>query len=180
MPTTHTGEELVLAVFPTSRGFGYAVFEGPLGPVDWGVKEVRGDKNRQSLERIRELIEWFRPDAIVLEHCGGSGSHRSDRVKCLVQGLKRLARRYDITIQSYSRAQMRAYFSRVGAVTKYEIAKAVAGQLPELEPWLPPPRKLWMSEDPRLSIFDAVALAFMFFYSDPGPGSTPAAKGRRR
>jgi hypothetical protein len=35
--------------------------------------------------------------------------------------------------------------------------------LPELAPYRPPRRKLWMSEDDRMAIFDAAALAATFF-----------------
>ena len=47
--------------------------------------------------------------------------------------------------------------------TKREIAEAIVREFPELEPRLPPVRKIWMSEDVRMSIFDAAALAITFF-----------------
>jgi len=33
---------LVLSIYPNTRGFAFVLFEGPLSPFDWGVKEVRG------------------------------------------------------------------------------------------------------------------------------------------
>jgi len=50
------------------------------------------------------------------------------------------------------------------ATTKQEIAIAIAERFPELAPRLPRFRKPWMSEDYRMSIFDAVALALTFFF----------------
>ena len=47
---------------------------------------------------------------------------------------------------------------------KQEIAIAIAERFPELAPRLPRSRKPWMSEDYRMSIFDAVALALTFFF----------------
>jgi len=47
---------------------------------------------------------------------------------------------------------------------KNRIAGVIAERLPELAPWQPPFRKPWMSEDERMSIFDAVAFALTFFY----------------
>ena len=47
---------------------------------------------------------------------------------------------------------------------KQEIAIAIAERFPELAPRLPRFRKPWMSEDYRMSIFDAVALALTFFF----------------
>jgi len=46
---------------------------------------------------------------------------------------------------------------------KYEIACAVAERLPELASKLPPKRKIWQSEDYRMSIFDATAVGVAYF-----------------
>jgi hypothetical protein len=47
--------------------------------------------------------------------------------------------------------------------TKQEMAELLARQFPDdLAARLPPKRKPWKSEDTRMDIFDAVALAFAF------------------
>ena len=48
---------------------------------------------------------------------------------------------------------------------KREIAQSIAREFPELEPRLPPVRRIWMSEDARMNIFDAVALGMTFFHT---------------
>ena len=58
---------------------------------------------------------------------------------------------------------MKECFASVGAGTKYEIAKAIATQIPAFAHRLPRLRKIWMSEDPRQSLFDAAALGLTFF-----------------
>ena len=60
---------------------------------------------------------------------------------------------------------MKQAFSESGASNKYEIAVAIANRFPELAPRLPRFRKPWMSEDYRMSIFDAVGFAVSFFGS---------------
>jgi hypothetical protein len=46
--------------------------------------------------------------------------------------------------------------------TKHTLAKSIAERFPEeLGFLLPPKRRDWMSEDSRMGIFDAVALAMM-------------------
>jgi len=47
--------------------------------------------------------------------------------------------------------------------TAEAIAMAIAKRFPELAPRLPRFRKPWMSEDYRMSIFDAVGLGLAFF-----------------
>jgi hypothetical protein len=154
-------DDLVLAVFPSTRGFGYALFEGPHALVDWGVKNARcSQKNRESLQKLRELLAFYHPDVVVLEDYQGRGSRRAKRVQTLIKLTAALASQEGITAASFSRAEVR---SRFGLNTKRKIAEAVVREFPELEPRLPPIRKIWMSEDPRMSIFDAVSLAITFF-----------------
>jgi len=68
-----------------------------------------------------------------------------------------------IEVSRISRGSIRACFASVGAKTKYEIAQAVARQIPALAHRLPPLRKIWMSEDPRQSLFDVAALGVAFY-----------------
>ena len=154
----------MLALYPHTRGFGYAVFEGRASAIDWGLKEARKNKNVRSMKSMRELIEFYYPDVLVLEDYAGTGSRRCKRVERLIRDVNRFAAGRNIRVYLYSRGYVRDVFSDCGATNKYEIAKVITEQFPELEPRLPCERKIWMSEDPRMSIFDAASLALTFFY----------------
>ena len=156
-------EKLTLAIYPTSRGFGFVIFEGPHRLIDWGVKEVRGDKNRRSLIRAKELIAWYKPDVLVLEDALSASSRGSSRMKDLHRELEQLAVSTKTVVHRYTRPEIKAIFALRGSSTRYEIAQAVSEEVPELGPWFPPPRQIWKSEDPRLSIFDAASLAITHF-----------------
>lgn len=156
-------QKLVLAIHPSTRGFGFALFEGPKLPIDWGVKNTKVDKNTQGLLKIRQLIDFYHPDVIVVEDYAGEGSRRCKRVQQLIKDITRLAKKNTIKTHSYSRVAIRKTFSQSGARTKYQIAQKIAEWLPMFELRLPPVRKAWMSEDYRMSIFDAVSLALTFF-----------------
>lgn len=54
-------------------------------------------------------------------------------------------------------------FWPLDAHTKYEIAQVIARQLPAFAHRLPRLRKIWMSEHPRQSWFDEVALTAVFY-----------------
>ena len=58
---------LVLAIHPTSRGFGYVVFEGPFAPYDWGTVGATGDKNAVCLRKIAMMLDRFCPETVVME-----------------------------------------------------------------------------------------------------------------
>ena len=154
----------ILAIDPSTRGFGYAVLEGPSRLIDWGVKETKTDKKRRSLKLIDELVNDYQPYAMVVEDYAGKGSRRCERVAGLIDEIRELALKRKVKVKSFSRAEVKKAFSESGASNKYEIAKATAGRFPELAPRLPRFRKPWMSEDYRMSIFDAVALVLTFFF----------------
>jgi len=57
MSRAYTKDIRVLAIDPSTRGFGFAVLEGPDRLIDWGVKETKVDKNRRSLEADRRVSQ---------------------------------------------------------------------------------------------------------------------------
>ncbi len=157
---------LVLAIYPHTRGFAFALFEGPLAPVDWATVEVRGDeKNRQCLHRISQLFGKYSPDALVLHNMLGGSVHRATRIRDLNEAILMLAETQSIPVFAYSSAQVRQCFGHLGPLTKFTVAQAIAKHIPAFERFLPPIRKIWMSEDARMGIFDAAALLLTFYQS---------------
>jgi hypothetical protein len=155
--------EFVLCIYPSAKGFGFAIFEGPRSLVDWGVKGVHGEKkNAQCLRKVRELLAFYRPDVLVTEDYEGSGSRRGSRIRQLIDAIGALAAKERVAIASFSRIEVRDNF---GLTSKRRIAEAITLDFPELEPRLPPVRRIWMSEDARMNIFDAVALGMTFFHT---------------
>lgn len=155
---------VVLAICPTSRGFGYAIFENVNSTLDWGRKTIHYDRNAQTLKRIRQLVDWYHPAALVLPDVTSRMGPHSERMEALFKAMTQLGKRRKLVVAVYSRADIRRAFAGIGAKTKYEIANAIAGQMPEFELWLPQKRKPWDDEDRRMCIFDAASLAFTFFH----------------
>jgi len=149
----------VLAIDPSPSGFGYVVIEEPSELIDFGTKTVKGDKNFESLKRIEELINYTCPHVIIVEDITKKGALRRERVRRLIRDIIKLAAGQKIKAFTVSRLEAKAIFSRSVAFNKHQIASIIAAQFPELRPYLPPPRKSWMPEDSRMSIFDAAALA---------------------
>lgn len=126
--------------------------------MDWGVKSVQGEKNRQCLLKVKAMIVHYRPDVMVLEDSGNV--RRSVRIKTLSRRLQALAAKLGVRVVVLFREQVRQVFFAEGGGTKHELAELLARRFPvELGPRLPPKRKPWKSEDARMDIFEAVALA---------------------
>jgi hypothetical protein len=155
------GVRRVLAIDPTSKGFGFAVFEGPDALVDWGVKHARG--NGKCFQEAAALIGRYQPEVLVVERTDAAGCLRRLRARQLIEDLLALASDRQLRARRISRQTMLRYFSRSGFATKRQVAVALSTRFPELEPYLPPERKPWMSEDDRMGIFDAIAFAVTSF-----------------
>jgi hypothetical protein len=78
----------------------------------------------------------------------------------LIKAISELAEKRSLRVETFSGSQVKKAFAEYGATNKYEIAVAIDKRFPELAPRLPRFRKPWMSEDYRMSIFDAVGLGF--------------------
>jgi hypothetical protein len=81
----------------------------------------------------------------------------------LNEAIAGLASSRGIPVHAYSRDEVRNMFGYLGAPNKHTIAEAIAKHIPAFERYVPPPRKPWMSEDARMGLFDAAALALVFF-----------------
>src|SRR6266404_1900265 len=154
-------EKRILAIDLRSRSFGFAVFEGPTRLLDWGVKSFRQGVNEPTIpasEKLAALMDDSSPSSIVLRKRDSETKKRSEMHNALV----REATKRRISIRLFSRSDVKSAFPDCNR-NKYTIAAALTKQLPELTPRLPQVRKIWKSEDYRMSIFDAAALGVTYF-----------------
>jgi hypothetical protein len=160
MPQTPNDPTRIFAVDPTTKGFGYAVLETPLRLVDWSLAHVSGEKESGALARFETLLDQFRPDVVVLEDSAAPGSRRRPRVQKLLGKLQETARERGIAVHAIPRlAVIECFSSPDKRATKYSITEHLAETFPELAAKAPRRRKVWQSEDERMSVFDALALA---------------------
>lgn len=152
----------VLGIHPSSRGFGWALFEGPLVPFDWGTVHVKGVKNSGALARFKKLLDQLEPAVLAIESFDYKDSQRSDRVRQLCRELIDLAEDRGIRVQVYSRSQIAKTFGKEDTGTRDEIASAVANRIAVLRSRLPKPRAPWEAEHPNLALFAAAACALTY------------------
>lgn len=162
---------LVLGIYPNTRGFGFAVFEGILAPVDWGVFETRGkDINRRCLQKIAVLLNQQEPDFLVLENMSEGGSLREKRIRDLNEAIAVLAETQGVRTASFSRKQVRQCFGS-DFVSKHMIAETIGMRIPAFARLVPPMRKPWKSEHARMGLFDAAALVLTFYQTPSQAGA---------
>jgi hypothetical protein len=157
-------DNLVLTLYPFSRGFAFVLFEAPKSPVDWGVKEIKEKhRNDKTLAAIKVLVERYRPVVMVIEETGEHRYRRTSRIRKLYRMLTKYTTSERIDLHRIEQHAIWEHFAGSGALTKYEVAKAIVHQVPGFAHRMPRIRKPWMSADPRQSLFDAAALGILFY-----------------
>jgi hypothetical protein len=163
MSQTTSKDFRILAIALSARGFGFVIMEGLNTIIECGGRVADGDKNTQSLAKMEKLLNFYRPGVLVLQDVEAKGSRRAPRIKTLNRQIKGMAEKQKIEVKLISGKQLRSLLLGNPKGTKYEMAEMLSVQFPEeLASRLPLKRKPWNSEDGRMDIFDAVALAVVF------------------
>jgi len=144
--------ELVLGLHPSSRGFGWVVFDAPLSPFDWGTTDIRGG-NCKALLRVDGILARYQPIVLALEEF--ERSRRVLRTVRLCRAIVAHAEQRGIAIHRYTREDISAVLRP--ARTRQEVAEVVAARIGELQSRLPKPRKIWDGEHPNMALFCATA-----------------------
>jgi hypothetical protein len=162
MNQTTSKQIRILAIAPSARGFGYSVMEGPL-ILECGNKRADGDINLQAISKIEKLMKQFLPGVLVLHDVNAKGCNRAPRIKALHRQIIGLAAKQKCKVALLSGEKLRTILLGDVKGTKHEMAEMLAQKYPvELAAKLPPKRRAWESEDYRMDIFDATALAVVF------------------
>jgi Holliday junction resolvasome RuvABC endonuclease subunit len=155
---------ITLAIYFSTRGSSFVLFEGTLSPYDWGIFEVRGPRREAKCHRkVTQLLDRYEIDVLVIQDTGPEGTRRAARMTTLNAAVEAAAREHGVPVFKYSRADVYSSFASAGFSNKQTLAEVIANHIPAFERYVPPPRKPWKSEDARMALFDAAALALVFF-----------------
>ncbi len=139
----------VLGIAVSSARMGYVLLvDDKL--VDWGVSVAAAKSPKKATAKTRELIEIFKPEVIISEQPGSNKRKRGQSI-ALMEAVTSTAHNSDAT--SVTTARQQAYRD------KYQEAKALAEEFPELLPRLAKKPKLWLSEPRRMILFEALSFA---------------------
>ena len=159
----------ILSIDLCNRGVGFVVLESPDRLVDWGVKRAPINSPVRVLAVANDLLDPYKPDLLCVEDCTAANCRRGAQAKRVIAQIADLARERKVKTARISARQVKHTFARNGAFTKAQIAASVALRFPVLVRNLPPLRKPWMSEDSRMSLFDAVAFALTYLDGNQHP-----------
>jgi hypothetical protein len=162
-------DPVVMAFDLRHRRFGYAAFLGHHTLLEWGqrVYPAVGDAERElARKRILKLLTEHRPDLILLKQERWDRGHTDLHLANVLSALREEAQAKSIPIRLIQNQSVTITFSVYGCETKYDIASKLTGMFPELLPSLPPRRKPWQAEHPRMRVFEAVALGVAYWLQE--------------
>ena len=151
--------ERLLALDPCHRGVGFVVLDPGSRLVDWGVYRVSNNSHEAAAAVVCTLIERYRPRNIVVECMESSTTRRGARAKALIRAVVKASGISGIPVSRYTIPQVYAVFARWKVRKKAARAMLLSAEFPALRMYRPPHRRPWMSEDPRMAIFDALSFA---------------------
>lgn len=157
------------ALFPSARilaldvhrqRYGYAILEAPAELLDWGVRRRYLRHAPRSVtwvrKSLRDLVARWRPSLIVTKELSKPAT---SGLKKIVASLVAEARCFGIPVRPVPESAIRSTFGGGRHVTKYHIAQMLVQRFSFLAFLLPPLRKIYESQDYRMSMFAAMALA---------------------
>src|SRR5688572_32833651 len=104
----------ILGIAPSTRGFGFALFEGLNTLVDWGVKSIEGDKNTGTVARVKSMVAHYKPDVLVLENTLTRPFHRAERIRLLTKRIVSVSNSQNVTVILLTRERVRRVFFEIG------------------------------------------------------------------
>ena len=134
-----------LAVAVNSKRMGFVFFVGNQLK-DWRTMTKPTQSPEDASEALEKLIEDYQPDVVVTEQVDENGS----RIGSLRRALCTCAEKRKVLDVSIKRRQLFA--------NKYEEAAWLADTYPSLKPWVPPKRRFFENEPPRMILFQATSL----------------------
>lgn len=157
---------VVMALFLHSRGFSIAILENALTVINaYNVVLHRYPiDNKDILKKVKEKIDFYIPEIVILEDANGFGSRKGTRVKRAIRKIEKYVQEQKLLVAKYSRNDIRFVFNAFNAQSKYEIARVITENVKQLPIELPKKRLSHMPEHYSMAIFDAIALGITHYY----------------
>ena len=135
--------------------------------IDYGIGYVRPVCSIQSIKKVEQYLEFYKPDVVLLRGMSKRRAKRSKRTKKLIDLICKVANVQGLSVHQYNRSQIKDVFSQFKSGTsKYKISQKLIEWFPQLAALEIPERKRWMAENNNTGVFDAIALGVVYIYEN--------------
>ena len=153
----------ILSLFPTSTGYGYAIFRSPDDILDCGVYRKRTYDSKAVVKSLQQLMLFYVPEAIILRKEDPKHRKLSKRIHKLQSRIKRISQKADILTESITYSEVVQHWKSKGAHTKEQIIEMIYEQFPEYSYRTPRFRYDDVSEDDHMNVFEAIAQGIAWY-----------------
>lgn len=153
-----------VAIYPYTRGFGYAVMESALDLTEMRLISPKQFNNSKLLHLMRKVLLIHGPATLVLEDCNSKYCRKGAQSKQLIRTIAAWAKKKGVHVKFYSREQIRDVFERWGAKSKYEIAEVLARNIESLKPIMFEKPKYPAREPNIEAVFSAVSMGVTHYF----------------
>ncbi|HUM50768.1 MAG TPA: hypothetical protein PK431_03095 [Chitinophagales bacterium] len=154
----------ILALYPNTHGFGYALFFDKDKPLHYGMAKLRVRKVEACLRRIDKMIVTYNPSILILPSPDGKHNRKRERIQALLSEIHEYATEKGLQVRIYSRENIRIAFASYKAYSKQQIAETICECVPELGDKCPRQRTNYETESFLQGMFDAISLAYTHYY----------------
>lgn len=117
-------------------------------------------------KRVASLLTLYIPSVVVVGQTRLLNVSNGSGVRPILRSIRREASSRLIPVCLMKKTEVGEVFRLIHAESKHEIASMLTQMFPELLWKLPPKRRVWESEHPIMTMFDAVALGFAYWQRD--------------
>lgn len=151
----------VLALYPHHKALGYAVMDTPTHVRSSNYRYLTPKNQDLYIDYVKNLIERYQPDLILLESVKSRKSNRGKRMQDMFYRIEEVITEKEFPLKHYSRKIITDTFF---GLNKPEIADMIIQQFPSYAEKRPQTRaKHDGSESPAWSEFDALSLVITHF-----------------
>jgi hypothetical protein len=118
--------------------------------MDWRISDKASHSPEDAENSVKRWILALQPDVVVTE-IPVSKTRKGDNTRHLIDAIAKVAEEAPLLDIQVTREQVYP--------NKYVEAAALAKRYPELEPWVPRPRRFFDNEHRNTVLFEAMALA---------------------
>lgn len=154
----------ILAIYPNTHGFGYAVFSENDKPIHCGMSKLRVRAVKDYLKRLDKMIITYNPSILILPSPDGKHNRKRERIQSLLSEIHEFATEKGLVVKVYSREQIRIAFGADKDLSKQQIAEKICECLPEYADKCPKERRNYQTETFLQGMFDAISLAYTHYY----------------
>jgi len=142
-------------VASTTRGFAFALTEGPQRLVSWGLRR-RSLSQGDVVKTLKGIVESSQPLFVAFEQ--EASERKGCRGRRFSKMLSAACAPCGVMVHAVESKSVQA-LSAVPHPTKWQVAEAVSKRFTQIQHKLPKPRRSWQGEDDRIGSFLALAAA---------------------